>query len=156
MLSAELHLLHYHKQRLAYLKSYYATRPRGQLKLGQQARWVPLRNFSKPEMSGVATHVAGYDNRSISDDLITDVFSKFSEQTRQAESEESLRSKTGEYFRQSSHGPRVRVKGVSYSSILITHLQLSLSPSTRHSAPPTSRRLWRRTRHVPSHVRGES
>ncbi len=94
----ELHLLTYHKQRLAYLRSYEAALPRGQTTLDQSCNGAtPLRNFSKPQTSGVATQVSGYDNRSISEDLVSDVFRKFVEQTRQAESEDSLRTKTGEY-----------------------------------------------------------
>lgn len=86
-LPTELHLLEYHKQKLAYLKSFQAR--------SQQVSVlkVALRTFAKPESSG--KNLTGYDGTSITDDLITDVFAKFSEQTRQKESEESMRTKSG-------------------------------------------------------------
>lgn len=89
--TAELHLLEYHKHRYAYLKAYRARSSRTSL-----IAPPPLRNFSKPLTIGVAKHVGGYDNRSISDDLIADVYSKWAERTRKDESEENMRTKTGE------------------------------------------------------------
>ncbi|KAL6305557.1 hypothetical protein BKA93DRAFT_824944 [Sparassis latifolia] len=48
---------------------------------------LPLRKFSKP-----GEIVVGYCDRSITDDLITDIFNKFSEKTWQPESETYLRT----------------------------------------------------------------
>lgn len=65
-----------------------------------QATIVPLsalRVFSKPEPGG--KNLSGYDGTYITDDLISDVFSKFNEQTRQKESEESMRTKSGKSCR---------------------------------------------------------
>ncbi|GBE81445.1 hypothetical protein SCP_0311740 [Sparassis crispa] len=78
----QLHLLEYHKQRLSYLQSF---------KMRQEIKQslVPaelLRSFSKPNSAG------GYSDQSITDDLVTDVYNKFSEKTRQTESEYYLRT----------------------------------------------------------------
>ena len=84
---------------MAYLKAYQARM--------QLTTIVPhkagLQTFSAPQTTGVAKHVDGYDNRSISDDLITDLYLMFSRETRQRESEDSLRVKGGEYLRPQSY-----------------------------------------------------
>ncbi len=115
----ELHLLEYHKQRLAYLKCFQVRSQQvSVLKLA-------LRTFTKPESSG--KNISGYDGTSITDDLITDVFAKFSEQTRQKESEESMRTKSGR-----SRSPRhARFPHLPFSE---THVDdsSSLSHRSRH------------------------
>ncbi len=87
---SELHLLEYHRQRLTYLRSYEARS--GRSALVANAR---LQNFPKPETVGSSKQGFGYDCRSISDDKISDIWNMFCALTRQRESEESLRAKTG-------------------------------------------------------------
>jgi hypothetical protein len=76
---AELHLFEFHQARLEYLKYYEARK--------QHASLFPvsLKNFGANE----------YGDKPITDDLITDIFIEFSDQTRQSESEEYLRTLKG-------------------------------------------------------------
>ena len=58
--------------------------------------------FSKPLNKKVGKQTGGYDNRSISDDLISVIMLRFCNKTRTEESEEHMRSLGGEPH--SSHG----------------------------------------------------
>ncbi|GBE82885.1 hypothetical protein SCP_0412720 [Sparassis crispa] len=80
----QLHLLEYHRERLVYLRYFQLRQETKNMSLVDPP---PLRKFSKP-----GEIVAGYCDRSITDDLITDIFNKFSEKTRQPESETYLRT----------------------------------------------------------------
>ena len=82
----ELHLLEYNQTKLEYLK-YYEIRKR-------QASLFPpiLKNFTGPWDAN------GYRDKSITDDLITDVYATFSDQTRNSESQAYLRTLAGQYF----------------------------------------------------------
>jgi hypothetical protein len=90
VISTELHLLEYRRQFLSYLQA-FADHP--------DTHFQPaiLKAFSKP--SNDRTHIKnsplGYDDKSISDEMITEVFVEFSKQTRQAESEQYLRTLAG-------------------------------------------------------------
>nr|VWO98010.1 Carboxylic ester hydrolase (EC [Ganoderma boninense] len=84
----QFHLLEYHKQHYLYLQS-YRTRSQQTSFLKQKTPLVP---YSKPLTKKVAKQTGGYDNRSISDDLITAILLKFCNQTRIEESEEHMRS----------------------------------------------------------------
>lgn len=112
-MSTELHLLEYHKQKLAYLKGFQARSQQVSVKK------VALRTFAKPESSG--KNLAGYDGTSITDDLITDVFARFSEQTRQKESEESMRTKSGRLCSLCRVRLRARDKVHRHLPFLVTH-----------------------------------
>ncbi|KAL6299496.1 hypothetical protein BKA93DRAFT_829872 [Sparassis latifolia] len=82
----QLHLLEYHRQKLGYLQAFKKRRD-------LKNRLVPppaLRTFSRPD----EVKVVGYGDKSITDDLITDIYQKFSERTRQDESQEYLRTLT--------------------------------------------------------------
>ncbi|KAA1478099.1 hypothetical protein DENSPDRAFT_885629 [Dentipellis sp. KUC8613] len=84
----QLHLLEYNQMRYTYLRQY-------QVRLGQAKGTLlnapRLEQFSKPGDNDV-----GYNLTSITDDLITDVYLAFSEKTRKAESEDYLRTLTGQ------------------------------------------------------------
>ena len=79
---------------MAYLQAYRSRT--------QMTTLVPhktgLQVFSRPQTGGVAKQTTGYDNRSISDDLITDLYLLFCRETRQRESEDSLKVKGGAYY----------------------------------------------------------
>lgn len=135
---AELHLLEYHKQRREYLR-YYTMRMRAEAE-AKQATIVPLsalRVFSKPEHGG--KNLAGYDGTHITDDLVSDVFSKFTEQTRRKESEESMRTKTGKSCRP-RFGLRFQLPFMVTSLDFFSQRLLSRStlPSAPHLRPPLS------------------
>ncbi|KAI1782658.1 hypothetical protein LXA43DRAFT_1103634 [Ganoderma leucocontextum] len=86
----QMHLLEYHKQQLLYLTN-FETRWR------QNALFKPVKGlvrYSKPLTGKVKKHTGGYDNRSISDEMITDIFVRYCEKTRIQESEENVRSQT--------------------------------------------------------------
>jgi hypothetical protein len=78
----ELHLLEYHKRVLEYLEC-FGSLPTGRLSP------LRLKTFLEP------TDKLGYNDNPISDDLITDVFLEFSDQTRKEESNEYLCTLTG-------------------------------------------------------------
>ncbi|PIL36750.1 hypothetical protein GSI_00439 [Ganoderma sinense ZZ0214-1] len=86
----ELHLLQYHKRRREYLLNFEARTKQQVWPGGGQD--VKLRKFPEPR---TGRHKEGYDNTSISDELITDIYLSWVRATRQGESEESLRTKTG-------------------------------------------------------------
>lgn len=50
---------------------------------------APLRSFSKPD------DIGGYSDTSITDDMISDIYLKFSQSTRVEESNDHLRTLTG-------------------------------------------------------------
>lgn len=85
---SELHLRRYHQERIAYLLTY-------KNRLERCARSVvptlktSLRQFSKPG------DIGGYCDTSITDDMISDVYLKFSRGTRAEESNDHLRTLTG-------------------------------------------------------------
>lgn len=81
----ELHLLEYGKRKLEYLRQ-FSIRPTSVFKPN------PLQVFSNP------SDASGYNDKSISDDMITALFIDFSERTQQAESQEYLRTLTGTLF----------------------------------------------------------
>lgn len=85
--NSELHLFEYHQAKLEYLQ-YFAF----QTKKQQSTLASPptLSRFSDPGKAD------GYNDKSITDDLITDIYLGFSDQTRRAESQEYLRTLTGE------------------------------------------------------------
>jgi hypothetical protein len=78
----ELHLLEYKEKHLDYLRNF------------QNRRISPLRPDSLNEFSG-PWDMTGYADNSITDDLITDLYLEFSEQTRRVESDKYLRTLTG-------------------------------------------------------------
>ncbi|KAA1474099.1 hypothetical protein DENSPDRAFT_852057 [Dentipellis sp. KUC8613] len=82
----QLHLFEYHQQRYTYLKHYEAQLARPNSLVNPP----PLEQFSKP-----GDNTAGYDPTSITDDLVTDVYLEFSQNTRRAESEAYMRTLTG-------------------------------------------------------------
>ncbi|PIL33642.1 hypothetical protein GSI_04265 [Ganoderma sinense ZZ0214-1] len=84
----QFHLLEYHKQHYLYLQSYRARSQ--QTSFFKQKK--PLVPYSKPVTKKVAKQTGGYDNRSISDDLVTAILLKFCNKTRIEESEEHMRS----------------------------------------------------------------
>jgi hypothetical protein len=82
----ELHLFEYHQTKLEYLQ-YFAFHAKKQ----QSTIVSPtLSRFSDPDK------VDGYNDKSITDDLITDIYLGFSDQTRRTESQEYIRTLTGE------------------------------------------------------------
>ncbi|PIL34349.1 hypothetical protein GSI_03124 [Ganoderma sinense ZZ0214-1] len=83
----QLHLLEYHKQHLLYLQTYRARSQKTSL-----TKQKPLVPFSKPLTKKVGKQTGGYDNRSISDDLITKILLDFSNKTRIEESEAHMRT----------------------------------------------------------------
>ncbi|KAI0692731.1 hypothetical protein C8T65DRAFT_745002 [Cerioporus squamosus] len=83
----QLHLLEYHKLRLVYLRAHAARSRQTSVKPPP-----PLQIFADPMTSG--KHNAGYDCRSISDELVSEVFNRWVEKTRQSESEELMRTLT--------------------------------------------------------------
>lgn len=66
--------MEYHKRELDYLEHYCTL-------ADNRLDFVPLRPFSKP------MDKMGYDDTSVSDEVITEVYTGFIEQTRKAESE---------------------------------------------------------------------
>lgn len=80
----ELHLLEYHRSRREYLVSFQNCKRADALVHPQ------LEEFSSPWDS------EGYTSRSITDDLITDVYLEFSKRIRQPESEDHMRTLTGQ------------------------------------------------------------
>ena len=87
----ELHLLEYNELRLEYLKC-LESRP-----LLSHFQSASLKPFSTPyyTKSGPDPDLRGYDDKSISNEMITEVFTEFSEKTRQGESDEYLRTLSG-------------------------------------------------------------
>jgi hypothetical protein len=83
--TTELHLLEYSQIKLEYLR-YFESR-----KTHASLFPVMLKAFSEPWDSH------GYRNKSITDDLITDVYIMFSDQTRNSESQAYLRTLTGQF-----------------------------------------------------------
>jgi hypothetical protein len=79
---SELHILEYFKQKYAYLEAFER---RGPTVFNQ----FELQTFSKPNEE------QGYDNKSITDDIITEIYLEFSNKTRRAESDSYLRTRTG-------------------------------------------------------------
>ncbi|PIL30528.1 hypothetical protein GSI_07228 [Ganoderma sinense ZZ0214-1] len=84
----QLHLLEYHKQHHQYLQAFHARTQ--QMTIVKQTK--PLVPYSKPFSKKVGQQKGGYDNRSISDDLITMILLKFCNETRIKESEEHMRT----------------------------------------------------------------
>lgn len=76
-------MLEYHAVKQEYLQAY-------KIRQGQSALHVPkLKDFSGP------WDPTGYNDGSITDDLITDVFLDFSDRTRASESQDYLRTLKG-------------------------------------------------------------
>jgi hypothetical protein len=90
-MTVELHLLEYHEVYLEYLKG-LESHP-----LLSHFQSTPLKPFSTPycAKSGPEPSLRGYDDKSISGEMITEVFTEFSEKTRRAESDEYLRTLSG-------------------------------------------------------------
>jgi hypothetical protein len=88
--ATEMHLLEYRRRFLEYLQAFEARR---------ETPFSPaiLKPFSVPqnERAHSKSSPLGYDDKSISDEMITEVFVEFSARTRQAESEQYLRTLTG-------------------------------------------------------------
>jgi hypothetical protein len=84
----ELHLLEYNQVHLEYVES-LQSRPR--LSPFEKPSFIP---FSAPRRTkNDPTH--GYDDKSISDEIITEVFTEFGEKTRQRESDDYLCTLSG-------------------------------------------------------------
>jgi hypothetical protein len=83
---SELHLFEYHQTKLEYLRC-FAVQAKN-----QESTLVPptLSRFSDPGK------VDGYNDNPITDDLITDIYLSFSDQTRRAESQAYLKTLKGE------------------------------------------------------------
>jgi hypothetical protein len=83
-IKTELHLLEYHRTRLEFLHFFRIRK--------QQTSMVPvvLKKFSDP------CKPDGYNDKPITDDLISDVYLAFSNQTRSSESQEYLRTLGGQ------------------------------------------------------------
>lgn len=92
-ISTELHLFEYKKRHLEYLEFY---RLRGPTPLQP----VALQSFSEPY------NAKGYDDQSITDDMITEILLGYHEKTRGGESAEYMSTLTGKpsfaYFRNDS------------------------------------------------------
>lgn len=84
----ELHLRRYHQERLTYFTTYKDRLEHGAHTV-VPTLGLPLRHFSKP------SDIGGYCDVSITDDMITDIYLKFSRGTRAEESNEHLRTLTG-------------------------------------------------------------
>ncbi len=84
---AELHLLEYHRSKLEYLQFYEARSKQTAI-----MKKPELRNYSAPQWVG--KELNGYDGTSITDDMVGDVYARFSE-ARKKECEEHLRTLTG-------------------------------------------------------------
>ena len=80
---AELHLLEYRQRMLEYLRSFEGAQ-------NNPFKAVVLQQFSAPNST------TGYNDKTISDDIITELYLEFSQRTRQEESSEYLRTLTGE------------------------------------------------------------
>ncbi|PIL33226.1 hypothetical protein GSI_04676 [Ganoderma sinense ZZ0214-1] len=83
----QFHLLEYHRRHYEYLHAYQARTKRMSFE-----KQKPLVPFSKPLVKKVGKQTGGYDNRSISNDLITAILLKLSNKTRIEESEEHMRT----------------------------------------------------------------
>ncbi|KAK6969492.1 hypothetical protein R3P38DRAFT_3500892 [Favolaschia claudopus] len=81
----QLHLLEYKQRELEYLEA-FRTRFIPTLNFGATA--IPLQEFSAPH------DTSGYNDESITDDLITDTFIEFTDRTRAAECSKYLRTLT--------------------------------------------------------------
>ncbi|PIL26529.1 hypothetical protein GSI_12287 [Ganoderma sinense ZZ0214-1] len=81
----QLHLLRYYSDKKAYLDRYQELVDHDRRSVLRSFK-TPLQNFSAP------TNTGGYGNSSISNDLISDVYLLFSENTRREESNEHVRS----------------------------------------------------------------
>ena len=81
----ELHLLEYGQTKLEYLRYFESRKKHASLFP------VTLETFSEPWDSN------GYRDKSITDDLITDVYTTFSDQTRSSESQAYLRTLPGQF-----------------------------------------------------------
>jgi hypothetical protein len=75
----ELHLLEYHKRERDYLEHYCAL-------TDTRLDYISLRPFSSP------LDKTGYGDASISDEIITEVYIRFIQQSRKAESEDYMRT----------------------------------------------------------------
>ncbi|PIL26811.1 hypothetical protein GSI_11072 [Ganoderma sinense ZZ0214-1] len=82
----QFHLLEYHRRRLEYLQAFQARSKQMSLR-----KKPDLRNFSAPQRAG--KDLNGYDGTSITDNLVGDVYARFSV-ARQKECEEHLRTLT--------------------------------------------------------------
>lgn len=80
-------MLEYHRAKREYLVSYQYRKQPGALQAHPE-----LEEFSSP------SDLKGYAAKPITDDLITDLYLEFSDRTRQAESEDYLRTLTGQYL----------------------------------------------------------
>jgi hypothetical protein len=81
--ASELHILEYFKKKQAYLKAFERHRP-------SIFNPVKLNAFSDPG------DVHGYDMKSVTDEMITEIYLEFSNQTRKLESDMYLCTRTGE------------------------------------------------------------
>lgn len=86
----ELHLVEYHTSKLEFLQAYEIRQKQTSL-VGTK-----FKEFSGPWDPN------GYNDKSITDDLITDIFIDFSERTRSGESQDYLKTLTGEQQSQSA------------------------------------------------------
>ncbi len=89
---AELHLLEYHKQHLSYLQAFCARTQ----KMSLRKQTKPLVPYSKLLSKKAGQQTGGYNNWLISDDLITTILLEFCNKTRIQESEEHMRTLSGE------------------------------------------------------------
>ena len=117
----ELHLLEYIQMKLEYLW-HLETRK-------QQTSFfsVPLKTFTQPWDPN------GYHDKSIADDMISDVYLAFSDQTRSPESQAYLRTLKGQCFKR--HDTIVAHRGIQQ---LVSH-------STIHSRCLQKRLWWTKT-----------
>jgi hypothetical protein len=74
----------YHRQKFGYLQAFERRHPTPFCPLD-------LKAFSDP------CDMEGYDDRSVTDDMITEVYVEFGNKTRKAESDSYLRTKSGEH-----------------------------------------------------------
>lgn len=82
---ADVHLLEYHRQHYAYLQVYHARSQQTTLLKGK-----PLVPFLQSLKKKARKQTGEYDNHLISDNLITSIFLKFSNEMRIEESEEHM------------------------------------------------------------------
>jgi hypothetical protein len=90
-LTTEFHLLEHRKLFLEYLQAF------------QLRRQTPLQPLPLKPFHGLAGEVTGegstvgymYDDKSISEDMVGDVYIEYSKRTRQQESDDYVRSLTG-------------------------------------------------------------
>ena len=114
-------MLEYHRSKLEYLQFYEAWSKQVTI-----IKKPDLRNYSAPQRVG--KNLNGYNGTSITDDMVADVYARFSE-ARQKECEEHLRTLTGE-----ERFPPVAISGMASNPSSTAATTLSLDATFRTAA----------------------